>query len=372
MRVLMATPGGRRGKGGMASLVNYLVAALPSRLPGLRCDVIDTYGPGPFWLMPFHYALSVLQLIAGRLAGRVDLVHIHMSHYGSAVRKLILALIATGLGVRTVVHMHGSDFHLYFRSLPGWYKRAVVAILRRCQRVIVIGDYWRKFATQELGLDPARVVLIHNGAPRPDVPRRAANDTPRLLMLGELGPRKGTPELIAALATPELRARRWTATLAGNGPVDEFRSKVAALGLSDRMTLPGWQSSEQVKALLAVADIFVLPSRQEGLPVAILEAMAGNVAVIATPVGAISDAIVDGQTGLLVPPGDVPALATALVRLIDDTTLREALSRQARARFEEKFTIDRTADQTAALYREIGIVSDPRPPQAGEPEGRAG
>jgi glycosyltransferase involved in cell wall biosynthesis len=362
MRVLMATPGGRRGKGGIASLVNYLVAALPSRLPGLRCDVIDTYGPGAFWLMPFYYVLSVLQLIVARLAGRVDLLHIHMSHYGSAVRKLTLALIATSFGVRTVMHMHGSDFHLYYRSLPGWYKRAVVAILRRCARVVVIGDYWREFATKELGLDPARIVLIHNGVPRPDVTHRAASDTLRLLMLGELGPRKGTPELIAALATPELRARKWTATLAGNGPVDEFRSKVAALGLSERIVLPGWQSSDQVKALLAEADIFVLPSRQEGLPVAILEAMAGNVAVIATPVGAIGDAIVDGETGLLVPPGDVPALTTALIRLVDNLALRQALAQRARMRFEERFTIDRTADKTAALYREIGIMSDPRPP----------
>jgi glycosyltransferase involved in cell wall biosynthesis len=356
MRVLMATPGGRRGKGGMTSLVNYLVASLPARLPGARFDIIDTYGPGPFWLMPFFFARSVLQVIVARLTGRIDLLHIHMSHYGSAVRKLLLALVATSLGVRTVMHMHGSDFHLYYRPLPPWYKRAIVAVLRRCARVVVIGDFWRGFVAQELGLDPARIVLIHNGAPRPAAAYPVPNKSPKLLMLGELGPRKGTPELIAALATPELRGKSWAATLAGNGPVDKYRAEVAALGLADRIFLPGWQSGTQVKALLGEADLFVLPSRQEGLPVAILEAMAGGAAVIATPVGAIGDAIIDGETGLLVQPGDVAGLAAALARLVDDVALRQRLAANARDRFEAMFTIDRTADATAAMYRAIGVA----------------
>jgi len=260
--------------------------------------------------------------------------------------------------VRTVMHMHGSDFHVFYRALPRWYKRGLVAILRRCERVVVIGDFWRGFVVQELGLDAARVVLIHNGVPPPAEARRdeVPGRAPKFLMLGELGPRKGTPELIAALASPELRARTWTATLAGNGPVEKYHAEIASLGLSDRIFVPGWQSAAQVKALLAEADLFVLPSRLEGLPVAILEAMAGNVAVIATPVGAIGDAIVDGETGLLVPPGDVPALAAAIVRLLDDPSLRLRLAANARARFESMFTIDRTADATAAMYREIGVA----------------
>ncbi len=358
MRVLMATPGGRRGKGGMTSLVNYLVEALPARLPGVGFGIVDTYGPGPFWLMPFHFAGSIAQVIAARLGGRVDLLHIHMAHYGSAVRKLFLALVATTLGLRTVMHMHGSDFHIYYRGLPRWYQRALVATLKRCERVVVIGGFWRGFVVGELGLDPVRVVLIHNGVPRPDRPREpaAAGTAPRLLMLGELGPRKGTPELIAALATPALRARAWTATLAGNGPVEHYRAEVASLGLADRIALPGWRDAAEVRALLAASDLFVLPSRLEGLPVAILEAMAGGAAVIATPVGAIADAIVDGETGLLVPPGDVAALADAIGRLLDDAALRARLAANARARFEAMFTIDRTADAVAAMYRAIGVA----------------
>ena len=341
----------------MASLVNYLVAALPERLPGVEFGIVDTYGPGAFYLMPLYFARAILHVIGARLAGRVDVLHIHMAHCGSATRKLILALVAKALGVRTVMHVHGSGFDIYCRALPEWRRRALVAILRHCERVVVIGEYWRRFVVGEMGLDPVRIVLIHNGVPRRAGPKRTATDRPaKLLMLGEIGPRKGTPELIAALATPELRQRAWTATLAGNGPVESYRVEVARLGLADRVALPGWQSAEQVAALLADADVFVLPSRREGLPVAILEAMGGGAAVISTPVGAIGDAIIDGETGLLVPPGDAPALAAAIAQLLDDPALRARLAANARKRFEAKFTIDRAADATAAMYRELGLA----------------
>jgi glycosyltransferase involved in cell wall biosynthesis len=127
------------------------------------------------------------------------------------------------------------------------------------------------------------------------------------------------------------------------------------LNLSDRVYLPGWQTAEQVHDLLDAADILFLPSHHEGLPMAILEAMASGVAVVASPVGAIPDAIVDGESGLLVPCGDVDALSKAILRLLRDPALRQRLASNARARFERLFTIDRTAAAVATVYRELGI-----------------
>lgn len=354
---MLASPGGRRGRGGMASLVTYLADALHARLPGVSIEVLDTYGPGATWAMPFVFVSALVRVVSARLSGRVDLLHVHVACFGSVVRKSVLALVATAIGVPTVLHLHGAEFDDYFLALSPWRRKQLIWVMRRCARVVVIGTYWRDFVVEELGLEPARVALIYNGAPalvtRPA--DRISAGPPMLLMLGELGPRKGTPELITALATTSLQQREWTATLAGNGPVDQFRTEVAALGLSDRIQLPGWQNVDQVRALLRTADILILPSRQEGLPMAILEAMGCGVAVISTPVGAIPDAIIDGETGLLVPPGDAPALARAIARLLDDPESRRSLAEKARARFELLFTIDGTADSVAALYRELEI-----------------
>lgn len=355
--MILASQGGRRGRGGIASLVTYLADALPARLPGVRLDVLDTYGPGAFWAMPPIFFVALLKVILARCVGQASLLHVHMACYGSAVRKPVLALVATTIGLPTVMHLHGADFDDFFHALAPWQRSALVWVLRRCVRVVVIGNHWRDFAVKEVGLDPARVVLIHNGAPASArTIHEVSNQAPKLLMLGELGPRKGTPELIAALATPELRRSAWTATLAGNGPVNQFRSEVAALGLSSRIHLPGWQTTDQVRVLLEAADILLLPSHKEGLPMAILEAMAAGVTIISTPVGSIPDAITDCETGLLVPPGDAIALARAILRMLHDPALRQRLAVNARARFELMFSIDRTADGVATLYRELGIA----------------
>lgn len=356
-RVILASPGGRRGRGGVASFVSYLADALPTRLPALRVDVLDTYGPGAFWVMPFSYVAALLKIVGARLLGRVDLLHIHMGCGGSAVRKPVMAMIAISMGLPTIMHLHASDFDEYFRALPLWRRKLLIRVLMRCVRVVVIGNHWRDFVIKELGLDPARVVLIHNGAPASACPaKRTSSTAPKLVMLGELGVRKGTPELVTALAMDCVRQRNWTAIFAGNGSVDRFRSELASKGLSDRVHLTGWQSAAQVHELLERADILLLPSHQEGLPMSILEAMAHGVAVIATPVGAIPDAITDGETGLLVSPGNAPALACAIVLLLDDPVLRQRLAANARARFDLMFTIDHTADSVAALYSELGVV----------------
>lgn len=352
--VIIASPGGRRGRGGIASLVSYLTDALPAELPDVQVEVLNTYGPGAFWAMPAGFLAAAIKLIYRRLSGRVDLLHIHMSMYGSALRKSVLAVIASAMNLPTIMHMHGSEFDDYFRGSSPWGRKLLTAVLRRCTRVVVIGNYWRDFMICEVGLDPDRVKLVPNGVP--SVPRRADKsmpESPALLMLGELGVRKGTPELIEALASPELRQREWSATLAGNGPVDQYRTSVASLGLSGRISLPGWRNADQVRDLLHSADILILPSHHEGLPMAILEAMAAGVTVISTPVGAIPDAIIDGETGLLVTPGDPAALAGAILRLLDDVSLRRALAANARARCERMFTIDRTATAIASIYREL-------------------
>jgi glycosyltransferase involved in cell wall biosynthesis len=307
--------------------------------------------------MPFIFIAAMLRVIFARLRGHVDLLHVHMACYGSAVRKPVLVLVALAIGLPTIMHIHGSDFDDYVRALAPWRRRMLVWVLRRCARVVVIGNHWREFVVGELGLHPRRVVLIHNGAPAAArVTAKVSGQPPHLLMLGELGSRKGTPELISALALPELRRSEWTATLAGNGPVNQVRADVASLGLSERIHVPGWQRADQVRELLQAADILLLPSYDEGLPMAILEAMGSGVAVIATPVGAIPDAIIDGETGLLVPPGDVQSLARAILRLLEDPAFRDQLAANARARFERMFTIERTAEAVVALYGALGIA----------------
>ena len=173
-----------------------------------------------------------------------------------------------------------------------------------------------------------------------------------------MGERKGVDVLLAALAQQAARGIAWRATIAGNGDIDAARAAATAYGIADRIAFPGWVDEDAVRALMRTADLFVLPSRAENQPIAILEAMAAALPVVATTVGAIPEQVVDGDTALLVPPANADRLAEALARLLPDAALRRRMGAAGRARFAAHFAIDGTADRFAALYRELAGAAD--------------
>jgi glycosyltransferase involved in cell wall biosynthesis len=355
VRVIYITPGGIEGRGGMGRMARYLFAAF--RPCDVKIRAVDSYGPGPFWQMPFRFLASLLSLSVACARRQVDVTHIHMAFGGSTLRKLVLLRVAGIFGVPTILHLHGSEFAVFCDRLSPRLRALMVASMGRAARIVVIGSFWRQFLVQDLGIDARKVVVVANGVPLPPTPRSAQPQVPadmpcRILYLGALGRRKGTADLLQALASPRLRAMRWNAVIAGNGDVDSFRQQATALGIADRVTFPGWIGPEDAQALLGSADVFVLPSYNEGLPVAVLEAMAAGVPVVTTRVGAIPDLGIDGEAGFIVDPGSIEDLADRLAVLVDSPTLRSQFGSTGRRRVESDFTIDSTARRLAALYRE--------------------
>ncbi len=171
----------------------------------------------------------------------------------------------------------------------------------------------------------------------------------RLISVGRLVEAKDYPSLFSALALLRSAGRAVDLLLVGDGELREVLAREAAgRGLSDCVAFCG--SRTDVPELLRAADVFVLSSRREGLPIVVLEAMASGLPVAATRVGAISEVVRDGEDGLLVPPGDPPALAAALARLLDDGELRARLSRHARNSVLEGFALDQVVRRYEELY----------------------
>lgn len=200
-----------------------------------------------------------------------------------------------------------------------------------------------------------RIAIVYNGVPRPSSLARAhTRDTAcRLVFLGRLSGSKGIPALLHALATPALQQSAWRATLAGDGEIDVYRQQAAELGLAERVDFPGWVSKDQVRRLLAEADIFVLPSHAEGLPVALAEALAHKVATVTTRVGAIPDLLVGEESTLFVDPGDADELAAALNRLILDGDLRDRIAKNGYDVFKRYLEVGRAASSIKQLYTAI-------------------
>ena len=151
--------------------------------------------------------------------------------------------------------------------------------------------------------------------------------------LGRMGARKGSYDIVSAVAALDPTVRgRLRVTLAGDGEVDEVRAAVAAAGVGETIHVAGWLDPAARDELLSTAHVFLLPSRDEGLPMALLEAMAYGLAPVTTSVGSIGEAVTDGVTGIVVQPGASDQIAEALAALVADESLRTRLGTAARGR----------------------------------------
>lgn len=209
---------------------------------------------------------------------------------------------------------------------------------------------------------PEHVVTIHNGIDvnvfdvgHPDAGRQIRrsfeipSEAPLIGAVGRLHPQKDFSTLLTSLARLRKDIPDIHLLLVGDGPLrDDLESQAQSLGLSTSVTLAGHRND--IPDILGALDIFVIPSLWEGLPNAILEAMGAGLPVVATRVGGVPEVVVDGETGLLVPPRDPDALAGAILRLLHHPNLRWRMGRVGRNRVMEHFSIEQMVRRTEALY----------------------
>ncbi|CAO3431647.1 glycosyltransferase family 4 protein [Azospirillum doebereinerae] len=356
--IYIVSPGGTEEKGGMGRVVDNFTSDLRQHCPDVRFEVVDSYGPGKFRLMPYYFARATVHLAGCFASGKAQLVHIHMAEYGSVLRKGILVGLARTFGVPVVLHLHGGRFPKHYKDANPVMRWAIRRMMGMTSEIVVLGEFWRDWVAEAFGPEArARTTLLHNAVPGPAVPplrddTLTENTRPvRLLFLGRLIKLKGIDVLLNALASPVCRDKPWEVTIAGDGDLETYRALAADLGIADRVRFTGWLDQKGCRRELAGADVLVQPSMFEGLPMSVLEAMAEGLTIVATPVGSVPDAIADGETGLLVPPGDTAALADALARVIDCPALRRNLGVGARSRWERQFDIAVYRERILDIYR---------------------
>lgn len=205
-------------------------------------------------------------------------------------------------------------------------------------RVIVLGETWAEFVARDLAVQQERIVVLPNAVPGPrEIPQRV-NRPVRVLFAGRVGARKGAPELLEAWS--RISAGRDAVLVLAGGLDDPDGSLRAAVARAERVELTGWLDAEALQDQLRRAQILVLPSRAENLPLSLLEGMAWGLAPVVTPVGAVPEVVDDGENGMLVPVGDAGALAQALATLLDDDARRTRMGDAARVTWENGYSMD--------------------------------
>ena len=345
--------------GGMYKVAEYLIQAQAPVTPvgGARLRSLDTRGPGSAWASFLVLLGALWKLVRARLDGRLAGVHVNMAERLSLFRKGTIVVASRALGVPVVIHLHG-QMQAFHRRLPAPVRALVRWVFSLASTVIVIGAAQRRFVMDEVGVPAHRIEIAINGVPGPAClrPRRDPSLL-RVLFVGRLCESKGVSDLLKALARGGLDPSRVEVTLAGGGDIARYQAQARSLGLADLVRFAGWCERAQVDELLAQADVLVLPSHDEVLPLVVLEALSHGVAVLCTPVGELPSVLCEGKHACFVPVGDVDALARGLHRLLQDAELREALARNGRALYETQFALGPFFDRVAHIHqRHFGVA----------------
>jgi len=321
---------------------------------------IRTVQAGP--LFGLTYGLSVALGLAQRRG--VDLFQVAFLHWDAAVAGWLRRFLGRPVIVRVANTGPGGDLDRlrgrYWPIFRSWDRPTIQALIRatqRCDAFVVAVPHMAAALTRE-GFHPDRIVQIENGVDhrhfRPPTPEERAAARAALglgqermvMAVGRLDRLKGMGDLVSALP---LLPQATRLILVGDGAEREaLRSRARALGVGDRVHLTGWTTD--VRSFLWAADAFALPSLTEGMPNALLEAMATGLPCVATSVGAVADLLEGGAVGLLVQPDDPPDLATALRHALEEERAASRLGMAARARVEARHTLDEMLKRYEALY----------------------
>jgi glycosyltransferase involved in cell wall biosynthesis len=296
-------------------------------------------------------ASRVLQFAREVRARRPAVFHAHLTWPLACKFGLVGAILARVPAVVATVHLY-LEFPVDLSILA--QQRLLIA---KAGRYIAVSHATAQRLTQKLHWPISKVQVIHNGMVCRSLAdrstslahnQRASGERPLVLTVARLDEQKGHQYLLeAATHLPEAQF-----VFAGDGPLrSTLEVQTRSLGLDERVTFLGYRTD--IADLLAACDVFVLPSLYEGLPLSVLEAMAAGKPVVATRVGGTAEAVLDGESGLLVPPADPIALTAAIRSVVNDHALAQRLASVAQQRVEQEFSTENMINQTTAVYAEL-------------------
>ncbi len=341
--------------GGMATVcADLAVSVLAHEVDLVLFNTAKTTRPNRSWVEAFTCRV-VLWAKWWRLIKQKPntIAHVHTCSGLTFFLDGFLVALAKMCAVPVVLHIHGGRFAEFLDGLPWPLLALARSFCRRCDRVLVLTETWQKTLATRLGRQ--NFCVMANGVSVNACPVRCyeAHSTCNLLFLGSLSSAKGVLDLLAALPHVDNAVLHLVGGEGEPGILENIKASISQYAISHKVKLHGTQVGEEKQRFLEMADIFVLPSHAEGLPLALLEAMATGLPSVATTVGGIPEVMANGKEGLLVAPGQPRQLALAIDTLVKDPTMRRRMGESAKQRCIAVFSIDSIAQQLAGIYRQV-------------------
>lgn len=351
MKILVIGPSPIRSKGGMATVIEEIVKDKKLN-EEFEIDVYESYIDGNKLKVLLFSLLSFVRFYFTKR--NYDVYHIHAASYGSTFRKGWYVRAAKKWGKKVILHIHGAEYMIFYDKSNK--KKKICSILNATDRVVALSNEWKHRFDETFGL--TNCVVLENGI---DMERlqpaiTSYQEHPHTFVsLGRLGERKGTYDLITAIEQAKTEVPDIKCYLAGDGEIEKCKDLIKQKKLDNNIIVVGWADFDKKLELLRKSSALVLPSYNEGLPMAILEGMACGKAIISTTVGAIPE-VVKEENGILIQPGDTIALADALRKYCRDEKAVEMAGNANRNLIKRNYSMDVMHQKLARYY--IGVMQE--------------
>ena len=346
--MLVVGPSPTKSKGGMDTVIEEI--AKDKRLNGkFDIDIYESYVDGNKLKVLLFSVFSYLRFYFTKR--NYDLYHIHAASYGSTFRKGWYVRAAKKWGKKVILHIHGAEYMIFYEKSNK--KEKIRTILNTADKVIALSDEWKHKFDRTFGL--TNCVVLENGidTERLQPAITSCQEHPHTFVsLGRLGERKGTYDLITAIEQAKTEVPDIKCYLAGDGEIEKCNDLIKQKRLDNNIIVVGWADFDKKLELLRKSSVLVLPSYNEGLPMAILEGMACGNAIISTRVGAIPE-VVKKDNGILIQPGDVNALARALITCSTDSKMVLRMSQNNIKKIEDRFSMRVMHEKLARYYETV-------------------
>lgn len=338
-------------KGGIASVVNGYFDAGLADICGLRYIGTMVEGSKARKLVKAAFALVQFECALPSC----DLVHVHMASWGSYERKRRFIACAKHAGKPYIIHMHGGKWGEFFSGCSDSKRHEIRGVFASAARVIVLSEEWKSYFEKNV-CESSKLLVLHNAVRVHDksVLTGIGSSVRRdILFLGRLDANKSPDVLLRAFVDVARRHPGVMVRFGGDGNVERYRKLAEELGITSNCEFLGWVGEDERERLFAKSGIYCLPSKNEGMPMSVLEAMDHGLATIATSVGGIPEIIDDKVDGFLIPVDGSEDLARALNALLSNNELRFRVGESGRTKIENHFNIEKNINMLHGIYEQL-------------------
>ncbi|HYQ58282.1 MAG TPA: glycosyltransferase family 4 protein, partial [Draconibacterium sp.] len=243
----------------------------------------------------------------------LKIIHIHGASRGSFYRKYVVFLIAKYLFRKKLYyHIHGAEYHLFYAESKAVVKKRITKLINNADGIICLSTKWKAFF--ESNFKPKRIFIVSNIIDYPvHDARKVIGNQLTFLFLGQIGERKGIFDILKVLSKNKSKYEgKLQLVIGGNGELDKLNAIISKYGLETMVDFVGWISKSEKANWLQKSNVYILPSYNEGLPISILEAMSYGHPIISTNVGGISEIVKPGKNGILIEPGNLEQIESAI------------------------------------------------------------